>query len=115
MVGAWKFGGAAIGPTPAPVAPMLSTVQLRPLMMPKPPRMAVLPSPKMSHAKPTRGPSWIGETLKKWLSYCLIPENGMPPAGYDEVSNVPCRTYGKTAPVAGLMAILFAVGQVPVV
>jgi len=31
------------------------------------------------------------------------------------VSNVPCRTYGNVAPVAGLIAILLAVGHVPVV
>jgi hypothetical protein len=30
MIGATKFGGAAMGPTPTPVAPMVSTVNERP-------------------------------------------------------------------------------------
>ena len=116
MVGARKFGGTIIGPWPAPVAPMLSTVQLRPdgdAEAAAHGGLAVSEHvPREADARPDAGSE---ATLKKWVSYYLIPENGMPLAGYEEVSNVPCRTYGKVAPVFGLIAILFAVGQVAVV
>src|SRR5258708_35128688 len=70
--------------------------------MPIPVRSAVLPFPKTSHAKPILGPICGRGVLKKLVSYCWTPENGLPEN--DSGSKVPCRTYGYTLPVIGLMA-----------
>ena len=59
-----------------------------------------------------RGPNWIGGVFQKWVSYDLSPDcQGMPPAGYEAVSNVPCRTFGNVCWVTGLIAILLAAEQ----
>ena len=66
---------------------------------PKPPRTAVLPSPLTSHAKPTRGATWIGGVSRTPSSNTWMPLFGSPEFG----ANVPILTAGRISLVTGLM------------